>query len=385
MPEMLERELAPARLSAAPTDGRRPIRVLFAGGGTGGHLYPGMEVAYNLRARTGARCVFAGTGKPVEARVLEGSGFELARLPAARAPRGLRDVPGAALATLVALRASLAWLRALDPDFVVGLGGYASAAPAAAAAIRRRPLFLLEQNAVPGRANRWLAHLASEVYVAWPEARSHLPGRTPVKVLGNPVRSSVLRNVADARARLGLAVSGATLLVVGGSQGARGLNRAIEARIGRLAAERDRLQIVHLAGEEDAPRMRVLYQAAGIRAFVAAYFSAMEIPYSAADLVLARAGGTTIAELFCRGLPAVLVPYPYAAEDHQTYNARAAERAGGAVLIPEADLADNGIERVLALAFDATQRKAISERMRRGARPEAAFAIATRMLNVAVR
>jgi UDP-N-acetylglucosamine--N-acetylmuramyl-(pentapeptide) pyrophosphoryl-undecaprenol N-acetylglucosamine transferase len=148
----------------------------------------------------------------------------------------------------------------------------------------------------------------------------------------------------------------------------------------QLVAARGRFQVVHLAGDEDAPRLAAAYAREGIRAHVAAFLSAMELAYSAADLVLARAGGTTIAELACRGLPAVLVPFPAAADDHQTANAREVERAGGAIVVPEPALAGGGIARTVELLFDGGRRRGMAARMAATARPDAARAIAQRLL-----
>lgn len=367
----------------------RELRALFAGGGTGGHLFPGVEVARELERLAGARCLFVGTGRAVEARVLEGTSFERAAIPAAKLPGGARGLPRFLAGAVRALGAGLGRVRRFDPHIVVGLGGYASAAPAAAAALLGRPLFLLEQNALPGRANRLLARLARAVFVPWEAARERFPRRARARVaaVGNPVRRAVLDRVPapGARRRLGLEKGRATLLVIGGSLGARGLNRAVEAGLAVLARERERLQVVHLAGDEDAPRLARAYGAAGVRAHVASFLAEMEVAYSAADLALARAGGTTIAELACRGLPAVLVPFPAAADDHQTANAREVERAGGALVATEADLgAPGGIERAIALLFDEERRRAMGERMRALGRPEAARAIAERMLEEAV-
>ena len=181
--------------------------------------------------------------------------------------------------------------------------------------------------------------------------------------------------------RLGLDPSLATLLVVGGSQGARGVNRAVEAALPLLAAERARLQVIHLAGDDDAPQMQAAYALAGVRAHVLPFLGAMEVAYSAADLVLARAGGTTIAELTCRGLPAVLVPFPAAADDHQTANAREVERSGGALLVPESRLGGEGMALALSILFDRARREEMASRMHACGRPDAARTIARRMLD----
>jgi UDP-N-acetylglucosamine--N-acetylmuramyl-(pentapeptide) pyrophosphoryl-undecaprenol N-acetylglucosamine transferase len=359
----------------------RALRVLFAGGGTGGHLFPGIEVARALvEALPGSSCVFCGAGREAERRALEGTPFRHEVLPAAALPRGPWRFPGFLAALFRSLRAAFARVREIGPDIVVGLGGYASAAPALAAALTGRPVLLLEQNAVPGKANRLLARLARAVFVPWEDAAEGLPRGARVEAVGNPVRRSVLEEIADARERLGLLPSLPTLLVMGGSQGAQGLNRAVLESVNAFAARREALQVIHLAGGEDAPALARAYEAAGVRAHVAPYLARMEIAYSASDFALARAGGTSIAELACRGIPAALVPFPAAAEDHQRRNAEAAARSGGAIVIPEAALAGEGVRRVLALLLDGPVRARMAEAIRRGARPDAAKRIVTRML-----
>ncbi|HVY61972.1 MAG TPA: UDP-N-acetylglucosamine--N-acetylmuramyl-(pentapeptide) pyrophosphoryl-undecaprenol N-acetylglucosamine transferase, partial [Planctomycetota bacterium] len=190
------------------------LRVLFAGGGTGGHLFPGLEVARALVEATSgaAECVFWGTGRPAEKRAFEGTPFAHDALPAAPW-RGVNRLPGFVWGTFGALRAARRRVKALAPDIVVGLGGYASAAPAASAALGGTPLFVLEQNAVPGRANRLLSRIARAVFVPWAAAARHFPAGARVEAAGNPVRKAVLEPVGDARAELGLSREKRTLLV----------------------------------------------------------------------------------------------------------------------------------------------------------------------------
>lgn len=353
------------------------MKVVFAGGGTGGHLFPGIEVAQEMARRTGAECIFCGTGRIAESRALDGTGFAREILPA-EPWGGLKSLPRFVFRAWRAFRAAARRVREIDPDIVVGLGGYASAAPVAAAARLGKPVFLLEQNAVPGRANRLLARFADAVFVPWDEAARAFPRRANVEAIGNPVRRSVLEDVAGARETFGLDPDLPTLLVMGGSQGARGLNRAI-LEGAKAFAERP-MQVIHLAGDADAGEAARRYAEIGVRAAVLVYLDRMALAYSAADVVLARAGGTSIAELACRGLPAVLVPFPAAAEDHQTANARAIARSGGAVVVPEGELGSRGIAEALVILFDAERRNQMAGAMRRAGRPEAAREIVDRML-----
>lgn len=359
----------------------RALRVVFAGGGTGGHLNPGIEVARAIQELVpGAECIFLGAGREAEVRALALTPFRHETLPAAAFSRDLRRLPRFIWGTLMALRAAFGRVRALAPDLVIGLGGYASAAPAAAAALTGRPVYLLEQNVIPGKANRLLSRIARAVFVPWAEAAAHLPSRATVDAVGNPVRKAVLEDVQGARAALGLDPAKRTLLIMGGSQGARGLNQAISEALPALALERDRVQVIHLSGKDDAEALTARYASLGITAHVAAYMERMQVAYSASDLALARAGGTSIAELACRGLPAVLVPLPSAAEDHQTWNARAAVRSGGALLVREAELSGEGMAQALALLLDDGRRLSMAESMRRAAAPDAARKIVAKLL-----
>jgi len=366
-----------------------PARLLIAGGGTGGHLYPGLEVAREVgRLRPDVECVFAGAGRPVEARVLEGTGFRAEALRAPRFPRSPLDVPAFLVGLGRGVHDGIACVRRLRPGAVLGLGGYPSAPPAVGATLLGVPLFLFEPNAVPGRANRLLARRARAVFVQFEEARARLPHPGRAVETGVPVRPQIAGAGAGARAaacaRLGLDPFRRTLLVLGGSQGAKGINRALAARAPDLLGGRaGALQVVHLAGSEpEAAAVASAYRAASVRAFVAPYLEAMELAYAAADLALCRAGASTIAELAVRGLPAVLVPYPFAADGHQEANARAVERSGGAVCAPEAELERDGVARAIERLFDGETRGRMAAAMRARARPRAAAAIAERLLAV---
>jgi UDP-N-acetylglucosamine--N-acetylmuramyl-(pentapeptide) pyrophosphoryl-undecaprenol N-acetylglucosamine transferase len=364
----------------------RTFRVALAGGGTAGHLFPGLAIARALEVHAGRSTTWLfGTGRVAEARGLAGSGVRLELLPAPRPPRRR-----AALAAF-ALRLGRAWfaarrrLRALAPDVLIGLGGYASVAPGLAAHSLGIPLFLLEQNALPGKAVRLLAPRARRTFVPWEETATSLGERAACDVLGNPVRAELWRARPEARYMLGLRPEAPTLLVMGGSQGAQAINRAVRRALPQLASaggRSGRAQVIHLAGDDDVARLAAAYRAAGIRAHVTPFLADMGAAYAAADLALCRAGGTTIAELAACGLPAVLVPYPHAADDHQRANARAAARQGGALVMEEAALVEGGLHGVIALLGDGARRGEMRRSLDATVGREAAARIARRVWEV---
>lgn len=362
------------------------MRVLIAGGGTAGHVFPAIALAERLSSEPGVEVVFAGTSTGQEARLVPAAGFALETIEARPLRRELSL--DALAAPLVAMR-SVAACRPLveRADVVVGMGGYVSVPVGLAAVWRGRPLVLHEQNAVPGLANRALARWARTVCVSFVEAKARLPRRARVVVTGNPVRERVARVVRDrerlagmAYDELGLEPGLRTLVVFGGSQGALRLNTAAAQAIPSLLERLGDLQVLLLTGPAharaaavalgDRPRVRVL-----------GFLERMELAYAVADLVVARAGATTCAEVSVCGIPAVLVPYPYATGRHQEANARALERAGGAVVAPDAELTGERLARiVLEILSDRARLSAMALGMRAWARPDAAEALARRVL-----
>jgi UDP-N-acetylglucosamine--N-acetylmuramyl-(pentapeptide) pyrophosphoryl-undecaprenol N-acetylglucosamine transferase len=266
------------------------------------------------------------------------------------------------------------------PNVVVGLGGYGSVAPVACAAVLRAPCVLLEQNVVPGRANRWLSHLASEVACQWADSASYFPRRDKVRVTGNPIRAAVGRMARERAAReLGLDPSRPTLLVMGGSQGARPLNDLVVAGLAFFEAARP-IQFVHLAGRADRGRVAAAYEQYNLRATVLGFLQDMSLAYSACDLALSRAGGTSIAELTALGVPSILVPYPHAADDHQRANARVLEYHGAAVLLDQESLSPRRlVSRVAELLGSPARLAYMSRRSRSFGVPRAASIVADRV------
>ena len=359
-------------------------RVVFAGGGTGGHLSPGLAVARELTGRLNdAEIIFIGTGRPIEKRMIPSAGFELRVTPAVKLPRKLLQVPLFPFRLWAAVRRARTLIAGLHPAIVIGLGGYGSFPSVYAAHKLGIATVLLEQNSVPGRANRRLSRIAREVYVQFECSRQYLRHPDRVHVLGNPLRDGITgKNREEALRGFSLATNLKTLAVLGGSQGARQINRAVCDALPMLAKSGD-VQIIHQTGSADLEWVRDRHDASDIRSCVAAFIDDMPGVLAAADLILGRAGATTLAEIAAVGLPSVLVPYPAASDDHQTLNARAFVDAGAAVLVRDAEL--NGITVttfVTELMGDGARRSAMADAALTLARPDATRDVCDRIVKL---
>jgi len=343
-------------------------RIVIAGGGTGGHLYPGLALADALAAR-GVDVVYVGAAGGIEARVVPTTGYRLHLLPGrqlrgggiGRAARGLATSTGATLR-------AVALLGNLRPALIVGVGGYASVAVVVAAWLRRIPSVLLEQNVVPGAANRMLVRLARRACVGFAESIRFFPAGKAVHT-GNPVRADLLRPRPE-RTRSGL-------LVFGGSAGAHKLNEATVGALAALGPTARRLDVLHQTGTADVNAVRARYAALDLGVRVEPFITDMGAAYAAADVVVGRAGAMTCAEVTAVGLPAILVPYPYAADDHQRRNAEVLAAAGAAETILDADLtAERLAGRLRGLLEDPARRATMAARARDLGRPDAAQRVA---------
>jgi UDP-N-acetylglucosamine--N-acetylmuramyl-(pentapeptide) pyrophosphoryl-undecaprenol N-acetylglucosamine transferase len=312
----------------------RSLRVVIAGGGTGGHLFPGIAIAEAFTAsHPASEVMFIGSGRPLEISVLSQTGFRFDTIAIEglkgrgrwKQLRGALKIPGA-------VWASLRKLWALRPHLVVGVGGYSAGPVVAAAWLLRIPRVLHEQNLLPGITNRILAHLANRIYISFDETRrGWMESKT--RLTGNPVRRALLTGGAKTDScRPGL-----NLLVMGGSQGAHALNMALIDALGELP-EGVVLCVRHQTGTKDMRVVQAAYDRHGIAAEVRPFFDDMADCYQWADLTICRAGATTVAEVTAVGLPALFVPYPFAADDHQRLNAQAVVQAGGGEMILEKDL-----------------------------------------------
>ncbi len=387
------------RPGAARAGGRR-LRAVVTGGGTGGHIYPALAVARRLLERVPqARVTYVGTRDGLEASLIPGSGIEffgiqaggLARKAPAEAARGLWKM-GAGLVQAARL---LRWLR---PAVVLGTGGYASAPVVAAAAWQGIPTLLHEQNASPGWANRFLARWADLVAVPFPGADRAFGPRARTLVTGNPVRPEILSATREeGTARLGLDPARPTLLVMGGSRGAERVNLAVAQALPAFS-DPGSVQVVWVTGSRYFPAMVARLREAGIgpveaggegsaRAGPALVFSFLEEIWwalAAADLVVARAGGITIAEITARGLPAVLVPSPHVAGPHQRENAAVLGEAGAAVVVDDAEFDGPFLVRLVGeILGDEPRRRRMSEASRALGRPDATDRLVDALLDLA--
>jgi UDP-N-acetylglucosamine--N-acetylmuramyl-(pentapeptide) pyrophosphoryl-undecaprenol N-acetylglucosamine transferase len=355
----------------------KPLRIVIAGGGTGGHLYPGIAVARELRRRLPEVIVtFAGTDRGIERTVVPREGFELDVLRSA----GLKGMSIGSFIrglSLLPLSGLDAWriVSRRQPQLVIGVGGYSSGPVVLVAAIRRIPTMVLEQNAVPGFTNRALAPLVSGAAVTFEATRAYF-GRRGF-VTGNPVRPEFFDPTPAA-------IGGPPrILIFGGSQGAHAINMAMVAAAPRLAAHRGGLAITHQTGERDLERVRSGYRDAGVEARVEPFLFAMDREMKSADLVICRAGATTLAELTAAGRPSILVPLPTAADDHQRKNAEVLARAGAAELLEQSQMTGEQLaDRITALAADLPRRQQMSKAALALARPGAAAAIVDKALDL---
>jgi UDP-N-acetylglucosamine--N-acetylmuramyl-(pentapeptide) pyrophosphoryl-undecaprenol N-acetylglucosamine transferase len=357
----------------------KPLRIVIAGGGTGGHLYPGIAVAREiLRRNPNAQVSFAGTERGIESRVIPREGFALDVLRSA----GLKGKSIASIArgvALLPLSGADAWriVSRRRPDLVVGVGGYSSGPVVMAAAVRGVPTLLLEQNAVPGLTNRLLARVVSAAAVTF-ESTLAFFGRRGF-VTGNPVRSEFFDPAPAAPSN-----GPPRILIFGGSQGAHAINMAMVEAAPRMAAQPGGVAITHQTGERDLERVRDGYQRAGLEARVEPFLFAMDREMKSADLVICRAGATTLAELTASGRPSLLIPLPTATDDHQRKNADVLVAAGAADMIEQSSLTGDLLgQRIVDLIADRGRLERMSVAARSFARPDAARHIVDRALQLA--
>ncbi len=311
------------------------MRVLIAGGGTGGHLFPGIAVAEEVSTRNRDNdVVFVGTDRGLEARVVPKAGYKFETIPVF----GLKGVgPLRFLKGLLALPraffASWRLLRAYRPDVVLGVGGYSSGPVVMAAWILGIPTAIQEQNALPGFTNKVLGWFVRAVFVSFDEARRFFPARK-VHMVGNPIRAKLLDNYLRSR----LEHPHFTVLVFGGSLGAKGVNSRMLEALDHLGDLKDELQFTHQTGKADLEAVRQGYAQKGFRADVLEFIDDMSTAYAKAELVICRAGATTVAELTVCKKASILIPFPYATDNHQEVNARALVDAGAALMFRESEL-----------------------------------------------
>ena len=369
-------------------DPKAPLRVLIAGGGTGGHVIPGLAIADELRANHGAEVRFLGTARGFETRLVPQAGYKLELIHVGQLKgvtlmtraRTIFDLPAGVFRCLRII-------REFKPHVVLGVGGYASGPGMMAALIKRIPTVAFEPNAVPGLANRLVGKRVSAAAVSFPPAKAYFRN---AEMTGIPVRAEFFALKPKSPA------SAPSLLVFGGSQGARALNNAMPRIAPRLLAAFPGLTILHQAGARHAESTRAAYRAAFAAATpdagqpdhwqVAAFLDDMPGSFAAADLILARSGASTVAELSAAGKPSVLIPFPQAADDHQRHNADVMVDAGGALRMLEPEMTPDSLLAVLVeLLSDRVALAELGERARSLARPDAAQRIAAMVEKLAGR
>ncbi len=357
------------------------MQVLIAGGGTGGHLYPGIALAREFeRLAPGTQVVFVGTTKGLEAKIIPQEGYKIHMINI----RGLigMGIMKKLLALLelpYSLYQSFRLLYQIRPSLVIGVGGYASGPVVLMAGCFRIPRVLVEPNAYPGWTNRILSPLVHRIFVSFKETHRYFKNAVRVRVSGNPVRTEIQNCSAHRKEH----TSTWTLLVMGGSQGAHNINKAMIEALGPLGSIRERLHIIHQTGERDHQWVQEAYEETGFKATVTPYLMNIWEAYAASDLVIARSGATTVAELTACGRPAILIPFPYATHGHQEANATALVKAGAALIIRDSDLNGNVLaSEIHALLIDMLTLNEMARNSRAQGRPQAAKEIVRECLDL---
>ncbi|MFQ5486433.1 MAG: undecaprenyldiphospho-muramoylpentapeptide beta-N-acetylglucosaminyltransferase, partial [Desulfobacterales bacterium] len=317
------------------------MRVIIAGGGTGGHLFPGIAIAQELMARDQKNMVlFVNSGRPFERSILSKTGFEQKSITAEGIKgRSLWRQISAVLKIPKGIYDSVQIMSNFRPEIVIGIGSYGSGVVVLGAWLKGLKVVLHEQNIIPGITNRILSHFADRIYVSFEKTKDRLNPKR-VRVTGNPVRKEILKcsagdaekNFGDEKRRGRL-----TVLIVGGSQGAHSINMAVLEALEKID-EKEKFYFIHQSGVKDFSEVRHRYRDLGFMARVESFFSDMASLYQQADLVICRSGATTVAEITAVGKGVIFIPYPFAADDHQSINAKALKRMGAAEMIPEKDL-----------------------------------------------
>ncbi len=345
------------------------MRVILAGGGTGGHLFPGLAVAREFQRRDAmTEILFVGTNQGIEARVLPREGFRLELLSVRGLKgRGIRGALQAFYGIPASLLRSLAVIRDFKPHVILGLGGYASGPLVLAGKLKGVRCAIMEQNLRPGFTNKLLSRIVDRVFTAYPESSAYFPGAHVLEA-GNPVRWRKLPEVEKSQKF--------TLLVFGGSLGAHRINVALLDALGELTELKSQLRIIHQTGQADFSMIKNAYGALPFEAEIIPFIEQMDEVYAAADLVLCRAGATTVAELTAFGKAAILVPFPYAIYDHQRTNAQALEHRGAAEVILDQNLTGEALAaRIRTLLGSPAKIAAMAAAARLLGRPEAAARI----------
>jgi len=330
-------------------------RAIIAGGGTGGHLFPGIAVAREMQKRNPqAEILFVGAERGIESKLVPQEGFALRVLPLGGIKNlGLGTKIRSLFGMVKGILSAKQILKDFKPEVVIGVGGYASFPMVTAAILKGYPRMVMEQNSVPGLANRVVARWVDFAAITDPKTQAAFGERAVVT--GNPIRPQ-FKSIASKSHQPPF-----TVLVFGGSQGAQAINRAVRESLSSLQDIKANLKFVHQTGEKQVEEIRQAYASAGFNADVRAFFNDFHAQYAAADLIISRAGATTVAEIKAAGRAAVLIPLPTAADDHQTRNAQAMVRENAAVMIPNAELSGERLASLIRSMLDDLKKLAVME------------------------
>ena len=359
------------------------MRIAIAGGGTGGHLFPGIAVAEEFIKRDPeSRVIFIGTQRGIEHRLLGKLGYELKLIDV----EGLKGRGWKALIKGVYAIPNSMWqsrmiLRDFQPDVVIGVGGYASGPAVIAAWLMNIPTAIAEQNALAGNTNRILGKFVDKIFLTYEQSKN-LFAAHKVTVTGNPVRAAF----AVSQNRPGEKKEGRQILIFGGSQGAAAINKTVLAMLPLWRKMKNKVRVVHQTGERDLAAARLAYEQYGIEAEVSPFIVDMVSAYAASDLIICRAGATSLAEITVAGKASVLIPFPFAADDHQTLNAQAMVEAGAAAMIRESELTPDKLYAVVESLLNNDQALRDMElKSKKLGRPDAASGIVDACLQLAAK
>ena len=350
------------------------MRVIIAGGGTGGHLFPGLAVAEELKNRDDStEVIFVGTEYGIEARVVPREGYPIKFLRA----EGLVGVSTvkkakAIVTTFFSIGDSYKIIQTVRPDIVIGVGGYASGAAMLTAYLMSIPTMILEQNSIPGLTNKILGRFVRAVCITYQESISFFP-KAKTFLTGNPVRMQILKGDIESAYRLFSLERGLfTIFIFGGSSGAKSINMAIVNALNNMYDLKDKIQFLHQTGIRDYENIRESYRKTGFKGTITPFIYQMGEAYAVADIVVSRAGATTLAELTALGKPAILIPYPYAAGQHQELNARKLLEMGAAKMIRDSELKGESLANSIREMYtNETMRAEMQRNSRSVGRPEA--------------
>lgn len=366
------------------------MRIVLTGGGTGGHLFPALALAEEFKARDkDCEILFIGSAAGIENDVVPKYGYALEFLDIQGLKgKGLYNKISAGLKAAKAVFAAKKILKSFKPDGVIGTGGYSSGPVVLAARLLKIKTAILEQNTIPGITNRMLGKIVNTVFVAFDESKKFFPGEKAI-LAGNPVRKEILEIVnckhvpVSVKQELQIAICNFTILIFGGSQGAKAVNTAFLDALEYLADIRDGMKIIHQTGDADYTTVKGIYERKGMKAEVFGFIDDMANAYAGADMVICRAGATSIAEITALGIASILIPYPFAANNHQEINARCLADKGAAIMMRQGEIIGDALAKVIRRFYkNPDELKEIRKNAKAMGRPNAARDIADSIIKL---